>query len=202
MKNKSHFNNEAVSNSAVRQKKEWQNEYKIMAGGGNVENGAGIIAYRIKNGKLQVMLSHAGGPYFKRQSRQWGIQKGKIESGETPEDAARREFHEETGFVPLDRIKKLGIFKVSNTKRTHVYYMQADFDTEKAVSNFFEVEWPPHSGKIGLYPETDKAAWMGMVQARRRIFFGQVKILDALEKAVTLEKTGLCSECWKITLDA
>lgn len=62
---------------------------------------AGLLMYRLKDGELQVLLVHPGGPFFqKKDDGAWSIPKGEIEAGEDLLGAAQREFEEETGFKP------------------------------------------------------------------------------------------------------
>ena len=46
----------------------------------------------------------------------------------------------------------------------------------------FELEWPPKSGRMKRFPETDAARWMGLDEARRLILPSQRPILDALDQ--------------------
>ena len=48
------------------------------------------------------------------------------------------------------------------------------------ASNLFSMEWPPRSGKIGEFPEVDRAAWFSIAQARLQILKGQAPFLDRL----------------------
>jgi len=62
---------------------------------------AGLLMYRIRDGKLQMLLAHPGGPFFKnKDDGAWTIPKGEIEPGEDLLEAAKREFKEETGITP------------------------------------------------------------------------------------------------------
>src|SRR5207247_2381562 len=64
---------------------------------------AGLLLYRWKDGALEVLLAHPGGPFWaKRDAGAWTIPKGEIGEGEEAFDAARREFREETGLTPGD----------------------------------------------------------------------------------------------------
>ena len=57
--------------------------------------------YRLQTGRLQVLLAHPGGPFFRnRDEGVWTIPKGEVETGEDLLEVAKREFFEETG--PLD----------------------------------------------------------------------------------------------------
>jgi predicted NUDIX family NTP pyrophosphohydrolase len=52
------------------------------------------------------------------------------------------------------------------------------------VSNTFELEWPPRSGRIQAFPEIDRVAWFGLPQARRMIKPAQAPFLDRLEASL------------------
>ena len=59
---------------------------------------AGILLYRLIEGRLQVMLVHPGGPYWANKDEgAWSIPKGICQHDEAPLAAAKREFQEETG---------------------------------------------------------------------------------------------------------
>jgi predicted NUDIX family NTP pyrophosphohydrolase len=59
---------------------------------------AGILMYRRRNGAVEVLLVHPGGPFFaNKDDGAWSIPKGEFDRDESPADAARREFTEETG---------------------------------------------------------------------------------------------------------
>ena len=59
---------------------------------------AGILLWRMHEGRLQVLLAHPGGPFWvKKDHGHWTIPKGEIDPGEELVDVARREFAEETG---------------------------------------------------------------------------------------------------------
>ncbi len=62
---------------------------------------AGLVLYRLLDGRPEVLIAHMGGPFFaKKDDGAWSIIKGEYEEGEDPYAAARREFEEETGFPP------------------------------------------------------------------------------------------------------
>jgi predicted NUDIX family NTP pyrophosphohydrolase len=48
------------------------------------------------------------------------------------------------------------------------------------VSNEFEMEWPPRSGRRARFPEVDRAEWFGLEEARRRLNPAQVALVDRL----------------------
>ena len=52
---------------------------------------AGLLMFREREGTLEVLLAHPGGPYFRnRDEGSWTIPKGIVERGEEPLDAAFR----------------------------------------------------------------------------------------------------------------
>src|SRR5438105_15667228 len=57
---------------------------------------AGILMYRRVGSKLEVLLVHPGGPYWRRKDEgSWSIPKGEMNAGEEAGIAAIREFTEE-----------------------------------------------------------------------------------------------------------
>ncbi len=50
------------------------------------------------------------------------------------------------------------------------------------VSNTFELEWPPHSGRLQEFPELDRAAWFTPAHARTKVLASQVELLDRFER--------------------
>ncbi len=141
--------------------------------------------YRIKDGALQVLLAHPGGPYFaKKDDDVWTIPKGEPEAGEDLLPAAQREFREETGlaatgpFIPLSTIQQKG------GKVVHAWAFAGDCDPETIKSNFFTIEWPPKSGKQQEFPEIDRAEWFDVATARTKIKAGQVGLIEELAEIV------------------
>jgi predicted NUDIX family NTP pyrophosphohydrolase len=50
------------------------------------------------------------------------------------------------------------------------------------VSNSFEMEWPPRSGRIREFPEIDRVAWFDLSEARVKIKAAQAPFLDRVER--------------------
>jgi predicted NUDIX family NTP pyrophosphohydrolase len=141
----------------------------------------GIMLFRFKNHKLEVMLVHPGGPFWSRKDLgAWSIPKGVFENNETPLDAAKREFKEETGFEAAGEFIELGRIIQPSRKTIHAWALEKDIDETKTVSNKFALEWPRRSGIIREYPEVDKACWFGIDQAKIKINKGQVGFIDRL----------------------
>lgn len=148
---------------------------------------AGILPYAQDADGLWVFLVHMGGPYWAgKDAASWSLAKGIYDPAvESPEDAARREFTEETGVpVPEGPLVDLGEVRLSSGKHVRGYAVAAPRDLAFVSSNTFEVEWPPRSGVVRAYPEVDKAEWCSLVEARRRLIKGQLPLLDALERLV------------------
>jgi len=147
---------------------------------------AGILLYRRTQGRLQVLLVHPGGPYWaKKDAGAWTIPKGEHADDEDPEHAARREFAEETGAtLPNDALTDLGEIKQKSGKRVRAYAVQGDFDPKELVSNTFELEWPPRSGRRVVVPEVDRAEWFDLDEAAERILEAQRPLLERFQKTV------------------
>jgi predicted NUDIX family NTP pyrophosphohydrolase len=131
--------------------------------------------------ELEVLLVHPGGPYFaKRDVGSWGIPKGEYSDEEEPLAAARREFTEETGFVPTGEFVELGSVRQRSGKVVMAWGVEGDCDPAKLVSNTCTIEWPPRSGKSLEIPEIDQGRWFRLSDARVWIRNEQEPLLDAL----------------------
>ena len=120
---------------------------------------AGLLMYRHRDGALEVLLVHPGGPFFaKKDAGAWSVPKGIVENGEADLDAARREFEEETSFaVTTERFLELGEVRQKGGKRVRAWAFEGDCDPSEFESNTFELEWPPRSGRVRAFPEVDRA---------------------------------------------
>jgi predicted NUDIX family NTP pyrophosphohydrolase len=61
---------------------------------------------------------------------------------------------------------------------------KADFDTASLSSNTFEIEWPPRSGRLQVFPEIDRAEWFDLETGRSKILSGQIELIERLEAAL------------------
>ena len=142
---------------------------------------SGILLFRFRNEKLEVMLVHPGGPIWaKKDYGVWSIPKGLLEAHENPLDAAKREFKEETGSEVDGEFIDLGELNQSSKKIVHVWALEKDLDITNIVSNTFTFEWPKNSGKIQEYPEVDKGGWFDIELAKKKILKGQMGFIDKL----------------------
>jgi predicted NUDIX family NTP pyrophosphohydrolase len=144
---------------------------------------AGLLVYRQRDGKLEVLLVHPGGPFWQRRDDGvWSIPKGEFAENEVGIDVARREFQEELGAVAPDgEAAPLGEVRQAGGKIVHAWAVQGDVDVTRTTSNTFELEWPPRSGRMQTFPEVDRAAWFDLGTARRKILPAQRTFIDRLE---------------------
>lgn len=156
---------------------------------------AGILLYRRRDGQLEVLLGHPGGPFFaKRDHGHWTVPKGEVAEGDDLIGTAYREFEEETGHDVGDVARHpdavsidLGFVTQASGKRVHCWAIEGDLDPATAISNTFEMPWPPGSGRIGTFPEIDRLAWFVIDEARRRANRSQTAFVDRLAAVVLTE---------------
>jgi len=143
---------------------------------------AGLLLHRTAGDGLQVLIAHMGGPLWAaRDTGAWSIPKGEYGAGEDPFAAACREFSEELGApVPPGQFRALGDIRQGSGKVVTAWALDADFDATSAVSNTFEMQWPPRSGRMQSFPEIDRAAWVDVDTAREKLVTGQAGFLDRL----------------------
>ncbi|HVN24743.1 MAG TPA: NUDIX domain-containing protein [Syntrophorhabdales bacterium] len=146
-----------------------------------VKQSAGLLMYRKRGQSIQVLLVHPGGPFWaKKDLGAWSIPKGEFAEDEDALKAARREFEEETGFLPTGNFIRLGSIKQPSGKIVHAWGFEGDLDTRNIKSNTFLLEWPPQSGKQQEFPEVDRADWFNIETAKEKITKGQIDFLDEL----------------------
>jgi predicted NUDIX family NTP pyrophosphohydrolase len=104
--------------------------------------------------------SQAGGESGRRAER-WRVDRG----------SARR-------YIDLGEITQ------RSGKRVAVWAVDADLDPDTFESNFFEMEWPPRTGRREHFPEIDRCAYFDLETARRKMNPRQVVFLDRLVEAL------------------
>jgi predicted NUDIX family NTP pyrophosphohydrolase len=151
---------------------------------------AGLVVFRERDGVLQVLLAHMGGPYWARKDAgAWSIPKGELEEGEDPLAGARREYGEELGRPPPDgAVIELGEVRQRGGKRVVAFAVEGDFDPAQLRPGTFELEWPPRSGRRQAFPEVDRVAWFDLATATGKLVRGQVPLLDRLADARRAER--------------
>jgi len=150
---------------------------------------AGLLMYRLRDGFLEVFLVHPGGPFWaKKDLGAWSIPKGEYGPEETPLDAARREFGEETACPSEGELLPLTPLKQPSGKLIAAWAFQGDCDAGSIQSNTFSLEWPPGSGRRQEFPEVDRASWFTLEKAREKIAQGQVGFLEELQQILKRQK--------------
>jgi predicted NUDIX family NTP pyrophosphohydrolase len=149
---------------------------------GRSARSAGILLYRRRDDRLEVLLVHPGGPLWaRRDAGVWSIPKGEYGDDEEPLAAARREFAEELGMpAPDGEALDLGEIRQKSGKRVRAWALAGDLDADQVQSNTFAMQWPPRSGRTQEFPEVDRAQWFGWAEAREKLNPAQVEFLDRL----------------------
>ncbi|WP_032389210.1 NUDIX domain-containing protein [Rhodococcoides fascians] len=151
-----------------------------------VNKSAGILLFRVNADVVEVLIAHPGGPFWARKDDgAWSIVKGEFTEAEDPWTAAQREFREEVGIeVPAGNPIELGTATQRGGKIVTAFGIESDLDVSTAMSNTFEIEWPPKSGKMQSFPEVDRIEWFPVPLARTELLAAQHPFLDAVEAFV------------------
>lgn len=152
----------------------------------SMKQSAGILLYKMEGTKLKVLLAHPGGPFWKnKDAGAWSIPKGELDENEDPLPAAKREFLEETGFEIKNECRALTPIKQKSGKLVHAWAVEQDLDATAIVSNTFEMEWPPKSGKLQAFAEIDRAEWFTVEVALEKILPAQRNFIEELERKIS-----------------
>ena len=150
---------------------------------------AGILLFRQREARLEVLLVKPGGPFWRnKDAGAWMIPKGLVEHGETPVAAALREFEEETGTRLTTVPFPLATVRQAGGKLVEAFALEGDLDPAAIRSNEFELEWPPRSGRLQPFPEVAEARWMTLDEARHLMLPSQLPLLDALAAKLEEER--------------
>ena len=145
---------------------------------------AGLLPFRITDQlDLELFIVHPGGPFWvDKDQHAWSVAKGEYGEHDVPAAAAEREFAEELGVpAPPGPRLDLGQGKQLSGKLVRVWAIEAPgFEVDQPVSNEFEMEWPPRSGRRQSFPEVDRAQWVSAATARQKLVKGQVTFVDRL----------------------
>ena len=147
---------------------------------------AGLVLYRRRDGAVELLLVHPGGPLWaRRDAGAWSIPKGEVGEGEDPRGVALREFEEETGHPPpRGELVALGEVRQRGGKLVTAWAAAGDLDPAAITSNTFTLEWPPRSGRRREFPEVDRAGWFDPATAREKLLAAQAELVDRLLAAL------------------
>ncbi|PWS26366.1 NUDIX hydrolase [Pedobacter yonginense] len=152
-----------------------------------MKESAGLLLYRRVENDLEFFLVHPGGPFFARKNEGfWTIPKGEPLGNEDLFLTAQREFEEETGFKPNGKFIELNPIIQKGGKKVTCWALEMDCDPSQLISNTFEIEWPPRSGKMKSFPEIDRSEWFNYVEAVKFINEKQIALLDELRQSLEL----------------
>ena len=137
--------------------------------------------YRRRGGRVEVLLVHPGGPFWRnKDAGAWSIPKGEVQAGEDPLAAARREFEEELGLRAEGPFTQLSPVKQRGGKVVHAWAFEGDCDPAAIRSNTFTTEWPPRSGRMAEFPEIDRAEFFTLAEALDKVNPAQAGLIDQL----------------------
>jgi predicted NUDIX family NTP pyrophosphohydrolase len=103
--------------------------------------------------------------------------------------AARREFAEQTGHELHDTpLIELGTIRQKSGKLVLAWAARGDLDAATAVSNTYQTEWPPGSGRLETFPEIDHVEWFKLNEARHKLKAAQIPFLDRLQTAIAVDR--------------
>jgi predicted NUDIX family NTP pyrophosphohydrolase len=146
---------------------------------------AGILCFRFRGSIIEFFLVFPGGPFWaKKDLGAWTIPKGEIGIGEEPLNAAIREMEEETGVKAEGNFIELTPVRQASGKIVQAWAVEMEIDDTRIVSNEFEMEWPPKSGRQQSFPEISKAGWFDGETAKQKILPSQLPLILELEELV------------------
>lgn len=142
----------------------------MSSGPGPVLAAGGVVWRRDRAGGLEVVLVH------RPRYDDWSLPKGKLDAGETDEEAAVREVEEETCVVG-----RLG------AELPTITYLDRSGKQKRVRYWAMTVE----SGSPGAANEVDRAEWVPMAEATRRLSYEHDRsVLDALVDILDSDALG------------
>ena len=137
---------------------------------------AGCLVTREGPRGTEVLLVHAHRASFRKPL--FGIPKGLVETGESLEDAAQRETHEETGLRVIIRAA-LGSVRQKSGKIVHAFLADVAPESAAAIDEQGRCHGHDH--------EVDVCRFYPIAQARELMIEAQRQFLDRIENQTTDE---------------
>ena len=143
---------------------------------------AGVLVYRTRDGVVEVLIAHPGGPFWARKDDgAWSIPRASTPTGRTLGRPRSASFSRSFGLpAPAGPRIDFGSLKQPSGKVVTAFAVEGNLDVAEARSNTFEMEWPRGSGKMREFPEVDRVGWFAVAQARTKLLKGQRAFLDRL----------------------
>src|SRR5581483_2853065 len=126
---------------------------------------AGAIILRVIDGQIKLALAHR-----LRETKPWVLPKGHVEPGETFQQAALREIHEEAGLTCVQLLTYLGQIKRETVKngdtiqKTIHYYLAYALPTDQPElptdQGFAQPGWFAPSDALALLPYEQERLFM------------------------------------------
>ena len=144
---------------------------------------AGLLPYQVQS-NLEVLVAHPGGPFFaSRDHGSWSLVKGMVKTDESDEEAAAREFEEETGWPPPPNgWIPLGETVLRSRKVVVAWAIDQEFD----LGSFNPGTFSLHGRE---YLEIDRVEWVDPKTARILLSTAQAVFIDRLETYLDLNGT-------------
>ena len=143
-------------------------------------------------GETEVLLVKPGGPFWRKKDvGAWMIPKGMIEPGETPVEAALREFEEEVG-IPLE-LAPFPLCRCVRRPERSSRRSRAEGDLDASKIRAFTSRWNgrPGAAPCKAIPEVAQGRWMRLAEAGALMLPSQLPMLDALEERLG-PRAGTC----------
>jgi predicted NUDIX family NTP pyrophosphohydrolase len=149
-----------------------------------MKRSSGLLVWREKSQKIEILLVHHGGPFWKNKDENaWSIPKGEIEKTEGIKSTAIREFKEETGLdltiSEIKRLKYLGKVFGYN-KMVYVFVLKKNFGNK--------INPKPNQIKMKIgsryftFPEIDKISYFNLKLAKEKLVIYQKMIIPLFEE--------------------
>jgi predicted NUDIX family NTP pyrophosphohydrolase len=107
---------------------------------------AAILLWRRRDDRLEVLLAHQGGPYWvNKDMGYWTVPKARSLA-----ESSRRK----PATNPDAPLIELGEIRQKSGKLALAWAAQGDLDAATAVSNTYQMEWPPRSRRVETFPRS------------------------------------------------